>query len=253
MPTGQGLAGPIALAALLMAPASRAADPVDLTYAGGLLTIRCAEARLGDVLEQVRDATGMELVLDASVKSTLRGVDIEAQPVNLALERLLEGSGFTYAMTLAPDGRVTRMYVGGEGGGKAASGPGAAPGRPPGLPASASHPPETAPAPAPPPLDDEDESEAELSQELSSLAGLGADGQAAGAPRPAPSPPPAAINPPASGGPSASGPVAPMTFGPQGGAAYYPVLDPFGRPIPIPRPSPAAAPPEQKPKNPDLQ
>jgi hypothetical protein len=92
----------------------------DVTYASGLLTIRCTEAPLAEVLEQVGAATGMELVLDEAIKGTLLTAEIEAQPMNVAVERLLEGSGVSYAMSLSPDGQqVSRMYVGSEAGAKA--------------------------------------------------------------------------------------------------------------------------------------
>src|SRR2546425_12970783 len=103
----------VACVTLLGASAARAGDGVDITYAGGLLTIRCAEARLVDVLEQIGSATGTALVLDAAVKSTLVTANIEAEPVQTALEHLLEGRGVTYAMSLSADGqRVAQMYVG---------------------------------------------------------------------------------------------------------------------------------------------
>ena len=106
------------LACLLVAGrAARAADGVEISYANGLLTIRCAQAGLGEVLEKVGSATGMDVVLDDSVKGTLLTADVGAQPVSLALERVLEGLGVTYAMSLSPDGRrVSRMYIGTGGG-----------------------------------------------------------------------------------------------------------------------------------------
>jgi hypothetical protein len=103
----------VACLTLLGGSAARAGDGVDITYAGGVLTIRCAEARLVDVLEQIGSATGTALVLDAAVKSTLVTATIEAEPVQTALEHLLEGRGVTYAMSLSADGqRVAQMYVG---------------------------------------------------------------------------------------------------------------------------------------------
>jgi len=106
------------LACLLVAGrAARAADGVEISYANGLLTVRCAHARLATVLERIGSATGTEVVLDDSVKGTLLTADVEAQPVSVALERVLEGLGVTYAMSLSLDGRrVSRMYIGTGGG-----------------------------------------------------------------------------------------------------------------------------------------
>ena len=103
------------LAGLLAASAAGAGAGrnVDVTYAGGLLTIRCADAGLADVLEQVGSATGMALVLDDALKRAVVTAEIEAQPVQVALERLLEGRGVSYAMSLSPDGQnVAQMIVG---------------------------------------------------------------------------------------------------------------------------------------------
>jgi len=70
---------------------------------------------VGEVLERVASTTGMELVLDGSVRGTRLTAEIEALPVSLALERLLEGSNVRYAMSLSPDGQaVSRMFVGTE-------------------------------------------------------------------------------------------------------------------------------------------
>src|SRR5213078_1283163 len=106
------------LACLLVARrAARAADRVRISYANGLLTDRCAHARLATVLERIGSATGTEVVLDGSVKGTLLTADVEAQPVSVALARVLEGLSVTYAMSPCPDGRrVSRMYIGTGGG-----------------------------------------------------------------------------------------------------------------------------------------
>jgi hypothetical protein len=225
------------------AAAARAGEPVDLTYAGGLLTIRCVEAQLADVLEQVGSATGMALVLDDAVKDTPLTADIEAQPVHLALERLLEGQGVSYAMSLSPDGKkVAQMYVGTESGAKTSSSTTAGRPRPPvlGVPGV------RRPAPPAPPVapisvgvpEDDDEMDGDLGDDASPLAGL--------APEPTPGLPSSTASP--AGASAAAGragtagtPVVPVTFGGTGGSgpAYYPVLDPFGRPIPIPQATPA--------------
>jgi hypothetical protein len=227
---------------------ARAAEPVDITYAGGLLTIRCAEAQLAEVLEQVGSATGMALVIDDAVKDMPLTADIEAQPVHVALERLLEGQGVSYAMSLSPDGqKVAQMYVGTESGGKssASTGPGRA--RPPvlGVPGRRAEP--VAPPAAPIAVgitDDDDEVDAELGDDASPFAGLASEAMPG-----LPSSPvsPAGASAVAARARTAGTPVVPVTSGGTGGApAYYPVLDPFGRPIPIPQASPAP-PAEQKP------
>ena len=169
------------LAGLLAGPVSaRAGEPVDLTYAGGLLTIRCADAELADVLEQVGSATGMALVLDDAVKHTLLTADIQAQPVHVALERLLEGQGVAYAMSLSPDGQnVAQMYVGTESGGKSSANTSAGRSRPPVLGVPGRPRPEPVAPPASPFAagfpDDDDEIDAELGDDASPFAGLAAE------------------------------------------------------------------------------
>jgi hypothetical protein len=233
------------------AAAARAGEPVDLTYAGGLLTIRCVEAQLADVLQQVGSATGMALVLDDAVKDTPLTADIEAQPVHLALERLLEGQGISYAMSLSADGKkVARMYVGTESGAKTSRSTSA--GRPalPGAPGVRRR------EPAAPPLapisagvpEDDDEIDGDLGDDASPFAGV--------VPEAVPGLPSSTVSPGAAS--SAAGragtagtPVVPVTFGVTGGSGpgYYPVLDPFGRPIPMPQATPAP-PGDQKPATP---
>ena len=222
------------------AVAAWAGEPVDVTYAGGLLTIRCAEAQLADVLEQVGSATGMALILDDAVKDTPLTADIEAQPVHVALERLLEGQGVSYAMSLSPDGeKVAQMYVGTEAGAKSSASPGTGRPRPPALGVPGGRRPEPAAPPVAPIAvgipDDDDEVDAELGDDASAFAGL------AEALPALPSSPvsPAGVSAAGRAG-TAGTPVVPVPFGGTGGsAAYYPVLDPFGRPIPIPQATPA--------------
>jgi hypothetical protein len=167
-------------AGLLAGPVSaRAGEPVDLTYAGGLLTIRCAEAELADVLEQVRSATGMALVLDDAVKHTLLTADIQAQPVHVALERLLEGQGVSYAMSLSPDGqKVAQMYVGTESGGKSSANTSPGRSRPPVVAVPGRPRPEPVAPPTSPfaaGFPDDDEIDAELGDDVSPFAGLAAE------------------------------------------------------------------------------
>jgi hypothetical protein len=238
------------LAGLLAASAGGAAagDALDITYAGGLLTVRCADAGLADVLEQIRSATGMTLVLDDAVKSAVVTVDIEAQPVQAALERLLEGRGVSYAMSLSPDGKkVAQMFVGSGTEARSASAAGN-PSRP-GAPAPAAHRAPEPPAPAAPHLplpaigsDDEEDidTEADDPSPFAAMAAEGVPGLPT-APAPAPAVPAGANARPATQGT----PPVPITF-PGSSQPYYPVLDPFGRPIPMPQPTPAAPPVDQQ-------
>jgi len=168
------------LAALLAgATAVTAGEAVDITYAGGLLTVRCKRAALGAVLEQIGTATGMTLRVDDAVRGTVLTADIEAQPVQIAVEQLLEGRGVSYAMSLSPDGRgVAQMFVGTDADKSVAStGAGRALGA--AVPAA---PPRRSPAPAaahgpiamPAPADDDDEVDAEP-DDPSPFAGLPPD------------------------------------------------------------------------------
>ena len=93
-----------------------------VSYQGGLITIRCSDATLEQVFEQIRSETGLELFLEDPVKSKRLTADIEAQPVNQALERLLAGVGVNYAMLYDREDwqRVDKIFIG-EGGGVVAS------------------------------------------------------------------------------------------------------------------------------------
>jgi hypothetical protein len=244
----------LACVACLLAGASGtvADEGVDVTYAGGLLTIRCTEAGLAEVLERIGSATGMELVLDDAIKGTLLTAEIEAQPVQFAVERLLEGRGVSYAMSLSPDGQhVSQMYVGSEAGGKSAASTSAAPsGAPiPGAAANRNHnlltPP---PVPAVMLVPDEDEEvEAGLDDDPSPFAGL--------APGALPAIPASALStaPSAGGQSSVPVPTSLLSMGGPGGEttpANNPVLDSLGGQVPMPQASPSAPPTDQKPASP---
>jgi hypothetical protein len=173
----------LACVACLLAGAadSVADDSVDVTYAGGLLTVRCADVELADVLEQVGSAIDAELMLDDAIKSMLLTADVEAQPVQLALERLLEGRGVSYAMSLSPDGqRVLRMYVGSEAGLKSSTTTISSRARPPAPgPAANRNPGPVRPAPAPiavPPSDDDEDFDAEMEDDAAPFAPLAPEG-----------------------------------------------------------------------------
>ena len=118
------------LAGLLMMPMAILAfttpnahsQSTSVFYHGGLITIRCSDATLEQVFEQIKSETGLELFLEDPVKSKRLTADIEAQPVNQALERLLVGAGVNYAMMFDREDwqRVDKIFVG-EGGGAFAS------------------------------------------------------------------------------------------------------------------------------------
>ncbi len=93
-----------------------------VSYQGGLITIRCSNATLEQVFEQIKSETGLELFLEDPIKSKRLTADLEAQPVNQALERLLAGAGVNYAMMYDREDwqRVDKIFIG-EGGGAVAS------------------------------------------------------------------------------------------------------------------------------------
>jgi hypothetical protein len=189
----------------------------------------------------------MALVLDDGVKRTALTADIESQPVQAALEMLLEGRGFNYAMSLSPDGgKVAQMYVGaGMESHGAAGGPAAGAGgrRPAAMPPISARSPEPMAlhTPMAAAVADDDAGDVDDDDEPSPFAGL-ADG-VAGLPSTAPGVPGAVPGvlgtAPAQPGATQGTPVVPMML-PGSKQPYYPVLDPFGQPIPMP--SPAAQP-----------
>jgi hypothetical protein len=115
---------------LAIATGSAHAQSISISYHGSLLTIRCENASLGQVFEQIRSETGMELFLEDAVKNRRITADIDSQPLNLAVERLLAGVGVNYAMMYDPEDwqQVAKLFVG-EGGGPLASSQPAATGR----------------------------------------------------------------------------------------------------------------------------
>lgn len=97
-----------------LATGASASETPAVVYNGGLLSIRCANAPLAGVLEQVKAATGMELIFEGTPAATRLTADIPSQPVSLALPRLLEGTGVNYLLVAdqADPRRVAKMYVG---------------------------------------------------------------------------------------------------------------------------------------------
>ncbi len=119
------LVGLLMVAMAILAPfaaPSAHSQSTSVSYNGGLITIRCSDATLEQVFEQIKSETGLELFLEDPVKSKRLTADIEAQPVNQALERLLAGAGVNYAMMFDREDwqRVDKIFIG-EGGGAVAS------------------------------------------------------------------------------------------------------------------------------------
>ena len=103
------------------------AQSLSVAYRNNLLTVRCDNASLGQVFEQIRTATGMELFVEDPVKSIRLTADIDGEPFNFAVERLLAGAGVNYAMMYDREDwqQVAKLFIG-EGGGPLASTPPAA-------------------------------------------------------------------------------------------------------------------------------
>ena len=101
---------------------SAQAQSLSISYRGTLLTIRCQNASLEQVFEQIKSETGMELILEDPVKSKRITADIDSQPLHLAVERLLAGIGVNYAMMYDREDwqQVAKLFIG-EGGGPLAS------------------------------------------------------------------------------------------------------------------------------------
>jgi hypothetical protein len=107
-------------AAFLFLSRPSTAQPVDVTYLNGLVSIRCKDAALSSVFEQIEAATGIELTLEDEVKSKRLTANLEGIPVALAVSRLLEGVGVNYIVMMDPGDwdRVDKIFVGGGGGGE---------------------------------------------------------------------------------------------------------------------------------------
>lgn len=231
-----------------------------VTYKDGLVTIHCKDTPLSQVFDQLKAASGLQVILDGAVRSVRLTAEIDSQPLNFALERLLEGTGVNYAMFLDRGNwqRVAKIYIGSAGGSVARGGSS--------TPASTPTPPRRGPVARPADVDegvDEDEPDggepesptpADTSGEADESADENAEPPGA-SPAPAPNylPPPPAFprssftpgldsnpfgssqpatggtppsNPPGSAGSESTGPGNPPP-------AYFPFFDAFGRPIPV--------------------
>ena len=108
-------------AALLFVSQALWAQPVEVTYLNGLVTIQCKDAPLSSVFERIEQATGIELTLEDEVKSKRLSANLTGLPVSMAISRLLEGVGVNYIVMMDPVdwGRVDKIFVGAGGGGPA--------------------------------------------------------------------------------------------------------------------------------------
>ncbi|MFQ5789248.1 MAG: hypothetical protein ACE5JI_02115 [Acidobacteriota bacterium] len=251
------------LAGVVLAPSLvRASGAVTVSYENGLLTVKCTEAPLEQVFESIKASTGLELLLEKSIKKTRLTADIRAEPFNLAIERLLEGSGVNYAMFLDREDwrRVAKIFIGGGGGGPAASN----------SPVRASQQPSRrTPGRRPPRPPETAEEDFEGASFDSAIALEGAEdapdprrpGQGETEPGLSPGFVPAPPSFPRStatpGLESSPFQTRPNTQGGAGAttpgsnpAPYYPFLDPFGRPIPAPGTTPQQQKQQQKERKP---
>jgi len=108
-------------AAFLLVWRSSPAQPVDVRYENGLVTIQCKDAPLSSVFEKIGEASGVELTLEDEVKSKRLTASLVELPVSMAVSRLLEGAGVNYIVMMDSSdwGRVAKIFVGGGGGGPA--------------------------------------------------------------------------------------------------------------------------------------
>ncbi len=230
------------------------AQAIEVSYQNKLLSVRCSEAPLVRVFEEIESATGMELILEDPIKTKRLTADIEGQPLNLAIERLLEGIGVNYAMAFDREDwqRVAKIFIG-EGGGAIAPSP------PPASRASSRRSPRRRPTPTDDSYDDygdDMENEEGLEEDPGAVndAGNVQNPPPAQPPSQSPLPPPPAFprssftpgleSSPfgSSGSTQLPGTGAKTTPSPSTGSpgnpppAYYPFFDQFGRPIQVPQP-----------------
>jgi hypothetical protein len=232
------------LSILLLIPSvvSAAGTPV-VSYDAGLLTVQCNETPLSEVFEQIKAATGVELILEDEIKGKRLSANIEAQPVHLAIERLLEGSGVNLVVFFDYQDfqRVDKVFIGGGGGGPARAAPPAASTR-----SNRRRPPRRS-EPAEDPEDMMDMEAADDYDELNpeDIEGmepeLGTEGAEGANPFLPPTPnyrrstrTPGLESSPFNNSQQQAQPQTPNPGGNNPPPAYYPFLDPLGRPIPVP-------------------
>ena len=77
-------------AAFLLLPRTSPAQPGEVTYGSGLVTIQCKDAPLSSIFEKIEAAAGIELTLEDEVKSKKLTANLIELPVSMAVARLLE-------------------------------------------------------------------------------------------------------------------------------------------------------------------
>ncbi len=239
------------LSILLLIPSvvSAVNAPV-VSFDGGLLTVQCNEVPISEVFGQIRAATGLELILEDEVSGKRLTANIQAQPVHLAIERLLEGSGVNFVVFFdyRDIQRVDKVFIGAGGGGPARSAAPAASAR-----SNRRRPTRIAEPTDDPPEDmtdmeepDEYVEEDMAPEDMEEMAPEMQPGETEGAnPYLPPTPnyrrstrtPGLESSPFGQQQPQAQPQAQPQTPNPGGDnppPAFYPFLDPLGRPIPVP-------------------
>lgn len=231
---------------------------VSVSFADGKLTIQCSNASLSDVFAQIETQSGVELTIEDSVKSKRVTADLVDEPLQRAIQRLLDGVGVNYIVLMDPSNweRVNKIFVGAGGGGTSSPGPA-----------------RSAPPPAPVADDGYGDDEMDNFDEMDDMDDFNEDGFAEEEAMEGLEPPMDAfpqdpqngnpggpgfnyfpqndfqrsnVTPGAPSTPPFSAPVTPTNpaqpqpgqFGNQGGGApppaTFPFTDPYGRPVPVP-------------------
>jgi hypothetical protein len=238
----------------LLVPAIVSGAGLEVTFENDLLTVRCVETPLARVFEQIKSATGMELILEDEVKTKRLTAEIVSQPAHSAIERLLEGAGVNYAMSFDVQNwqRVSMVFIGTGGAPVASSKPAAQPR------ATSRRRPVRRSSPAEDPdqdyvedLDDFEDEELPGEMQNDMIEGQPDQPIGPGPGTPPPSYPRSRFTPGLESSPfgQTTPQVPPATEPtPNQPPAYYPFLDPFGRPIPVPQQQQ-----EQQKKNPQKE
>jgi len=122
--------GGLAVMACLAAALSATAGPPEVSVEGLEVRIAAEGSRLELLLAELSEATGMEVIYEASPPSISVTAQLRAQSPAEAVIRLLDGLAVSYALQLDASGeRVTRLWIAGKGGGTRKR-PRAAPARP---------------------------------------------------------------------------------------------------------------------------
>jgi AMIN domain len=79
-----------------MVPVEAVAKPLDVTFRGGLLTIKANKASLSQVLSEVQQRTGAEIGMAAGAEQEMVVVDLGPAPAPEVLAELLHGSKFNF-------------------------------------------------------------------------------------------------------------------------------------------------------------